>query len=101
MEEKKEYILCSAIWFDDGIEHTHECANIKSGFVVCGRRHHNVFSTMYHLTNKDTSYLKLEKSQGFLTNTNRFVDRYEGRQIAFTSGQTKDDKGQLFSEDLW
>lgn len=101
MSDKPEYILCAAIWFDDGTEHTHEVSNIKSGFVVCGRRHHNVFSTMYHLSNKNTSYLKLKKEQGFITNTNRFVDRYEGRKIAFNAGQTKDNEGQLFSEDLY
>lgn len=100
-KEVIEKILCAAIWFDDGIAHEHEVKNIKTGFVVCGRRHHNVFSTMYLLSKKDTSYLKLEKEQGFITNLNRFVDRYEGRKIAFEAGQTNDSEGQLFSEDLY
>ena len=41
-----------------------------------------------------------EEIQGFLTSKNRFVDRAEGGEIAFLSGQ-KDLKKYLFSEDLW
>jgi len=39
--------------------------------------------------------------QGFLTNKNRFVDRKEGAQIAYRSGQIEELKETLFSEDLW
>lgn len=99
--DKQEYILCAAIWFDDGIKREHEVTNIETGFVVCGRRHHNCFSLLYHLSNKDTSYLKLEKEQGFITSKNRFVDRYEAMKIAHAANQTNKTEGQLFSEDLY
>jgi hypothetical protein len=39
--------------------------------------------------------------QGFLTNTDRFVDRKEAAQIALDSGQIKEEVKKLFSEDLY
>lgn len=42
----KEYILCASIHFDDGKVHEHQPKNIKTGFVVCGRRHHNYYNTL-------------------------------------------------------
>ena len=42
-----EYILCSAIWIDDGVTtYVHQPKNIKQGFVVAGRRHHNCITTL-------------------------------------------------------
>jgi hypothetical protein len=45
----------------------------------------------------------LDEVQGFLTNTDRFVDRIEGREIAIKSGQVKEEEigKKLFSEDLY
>ena len=40
-------------------------------------------------------------NKGFLTNTNRFVDREEGGKIAFDAGQIKEETKRLFSEDLY
>lgn len=94
----KEYILCSAIHFDDGKEHIHEPSNIQTGFVVCGRRHHNCFYTASLMGEKVKQFKKV---QGFLTNTNRFVNREEAGEIAFKSGQIKEETDCLFSEDLW
>ena len=99
----KEYILCAAIHFDDGQEHTCQPSNIKTGYVVTGRRHFNVFNTCDRLMG-NTSYLKIEKEQGFITNLDRFVDRVEGREIALAANQVKDIKSlrnKLFSEDLY
>ena len=44
--------------------------------------------------------------QGFLTNTNQFVDRYEAMNMALDWGQVSAEDGyesgqQLYSEDLW
>jgi len=39
--------------------------------------------------------------QGFITNTNRFVEREEAARIAFTADQIAYPKKMLFSEDLW
>lgn len=96
------YIICAAIWFDDGKKHEHQPRNIDSGFVVAGRRHHNVFSTMADIKDvscKDFGYSK--NIQGFLTSDDRFVNRKEAGQIAFDAGQTAKLTERLFSEDLY
>ena len=96
------YIICAAIWFNDGKKHEYQPCNIDSGFVVAGRRHHNVFLTVADI--KDVSYKDYgysENIQGFLTSDNRFVNRKEAGQIAFDAGQTAKLTEYLFSEDLY
>jgi hypothetical protein len=98
----KEYILCSAIWYQDGLEYVHQPKNIKSGLVICGRRHHNCIATRTAVTEIN----RLCKNvQGFLTNTDRFVDRMVGMEIAYQAGQVSyevwNTNKQLFSEDLY
>lgn len=105
-KEPKEYVLCAANHFDDGKEHVHVPKNITSGFVVCGQRHHNCFYTVSILLEKnEKEFHKLEDKciQGFLTNTNRFVDRKEGARIAYDAGQisTLGEDQSLYSEDLY
>ena len=100
----REYILCSAIHFDNKIEKetfTHSPINITSGFVLCGRRHHNVFAQLPALKFTIEDMKRYDVIQGFLTSEDRFVDRTEGGQIAFKSGQTKELVETLMSEDLW
>ena len=97
LPQTKEYIMCSAIHFDDGKEHVHQPVNIKSGFVICGRRHHNCFYTA-SLIGQEVK--KFKQTQGFLTNTNRFVDRHEGLLTAYKSKQTEKCIGELFREDV-
>ena len=106
-----EYIICSAIWFNDNKEHVHQPKNIKRGFVISGRRHSNCFSSVqsigktlgYHTTRVVKQGFLLEESpiQGFLTNTDLFVDRLTGGKIAHKAGQTNELKKKLFSEDLY
>ena len=96
------YIICAAIWFNDGKKHKHQPRNIDSGFVVAGRRHHNVFLTVADIKDvpyKDYGYS--ENIQGFLTSDDRFVNRKEAGQIAFDAGQTAKLTECLFSEDLY
>jgi hypothetical protein len=96
------YIICAAIWFKDGKKHEHQPRNVDEGFVVCGRRHHNVYLTVADIKDvpyKDYGYS--EHVQGFLTSDDIFVDRKEGGQIAFKAGQTDKLKECLFSEDLY
>lgn len=100
MVRGERYILCSAIHFDDGKKHVHVPVNIKSGYVVCGRRHHDCFYTCGTL-DPDLKYLKFEKEQGFVTNDNHFVTREAAAEIALASGQIKEEKIRLFSEDLY
>ena len=100
MSDKKEYILCAAIHYDNGIEYVHQPKNIYSGIVVCGRRHHNCFTILFNMFNED-DYSKKNTTQGFLTNTDLFVDRKEAAQIAFEAGQIGHVTKSLFSEDLY
>lgn len=96
IDNNTEYILCAAIWYDDGTFHKENaCPNINSGIVVTGHRHYNCISIMP--TGKD--YLKdfpernifnlgdFESTQGFMTSKGRFVDRREGMKLAFIAGQ--------------
>ena len=92
---------CSAIWFDDGESHVHQPINVETGFVISGHRHHNCFNTMSILSNSIQTHIKYKKRQGFLTNLNRFVDRFEGAKIAFNAGQTKTLLYKLYSENLY
>lgn len=98
-------LICSAIWFKDGIKRELMTMNIDSGIVVCGWRHGNCITILnaifpnreYILKNKDDK----TTIQGFLTSDNRFVDRVEGGKIAFKAGQTFKLIDYLFSEDLY
>jgi len=95
----EEYIICSAIWYEDGIVRVHQPKNVLNGLVVCGRRHHNCFNTVYEL--KDKSKLCCPHTEGFVTSKDRFVDRYEGAKIAFVVGQIDTPIEKLHSEDLY
>ncbi len=101
---KDEYILCAAIWFDDGVDRDLPEIKGKTGYVVLGRRHSNVFFTASVLSDDGSIRLPEKETQGFITNKNRFVDRLEAADIAFKAGQivqpTKHPLG-LFSEDLY
>ena len=106
---EKEYILCAAIWYKDiPLQKVIEGVlpkNCDKGLVVLGHRHGQALWTMSSLTGLRTCAFgedcSGEHEQGFLTNTNRFVDREEGGQIAFNAGQTKDLRTTLYSEDLY
>ena len=97
-----EYILCSAIWCNDGKKHEHQPTNVPKGFVISGRRHHNCFITAFILLN-DTKLTSVTKKviQGFLTNTDRFVTRKSAGKIALQAGQTNKETDLLISEDLY
>ena len=106
---EKEYILCAAIWYTE-IPLKKEIPgvlpiNCDKGLVVTGHRHGQCMWVMGSLTGLRTCTFgedcSGEHEQGFLTNTNRFVDREEGGQIAFNAGQTKDLRTTLYSEDLY
>ena len=96
----KEYILCSAYHMKEEEKmHGHTCSNIDFGYVVAGFRHCDCISLIAKLTGKrmcEHSYVS-----GFLTSSNRFVNRVEAMKIAFCSGQIKEQKKELYSEDLY
>jgi hypothetical protein len=96
--EKKEYILCAAIHFDDSVLRTHH-SHYGTGMVACGYRHHNCFALR-------PSGFSGNETQGFLTSKDRFVDRKEARKIAEAAGQIIQDPSglifyNLFSENLY
>ncbi len=97
----KEYILCSAIWFDDGKEYLFQPLNINIGFVLCGFRHCSIFPQLGGLVRDRQAIGIFEKEQGFLTNKNRFVDREEAAKLAFESDQISKELDRLYSEDLY
>ncbi len=108
--KKHEYVLCAANHYDDGIEHkVNQPDNIKTGFVVCGHRHSDCISTFALMVGfpYDQNGLKLMQTeeQGFLTSTNRWVDRKEAAEIAVKSNQVKQEdlnsRLGLFSENLY
>lgn len=112
---KKEYILCAAIWYKKlplikpsvleprGIRPY----NVDCGIVFGGWRHANCIYQKVALTGlRDAE--SGENIQGFLTNTNRFVNRQEAYKIAFEADQIiGPNKGHptneigLTSEDLY
>lgn len=97
----KEYILCAAIWFDDGKAYPYQPLNITTGLVLCGHRHHCIFQQIGGLVGERQQLGIYEKEQGFLTSTNHFVGRQEAAQLAFAAGQTPELLTKLYSEDLY
>ena len=105
-----ERILCAAVWYKELPLIKPEVLrlrgyspyNVDKGIVFCGWRHGNCIYQMVTLTGKRSVTPEVgEYEQGFLTSLNRFVDRKEGGEIAFKSGQTDELKTTLFSEDLY
>lgn len=81
--------------------------------IMCGRRHCDVLEMMYQL---HIDYERSSMIQGFLTDEDQFLDRYDAACAAYFSGQlfpdtelwqkmASDDRFQnahaLYSEDLW
>ena len=99
------FIICAAIWYNDGKERPNLPRNIKTGIVVGGWRHGNCVTMLkemfperdYIINNKDGK----KTIQGFLTNKGMFVDREEAGKIAFEARQIAAPNDYLFSEDLY
>ena len=102
-----EYIICAAIWFKDDKVRKLQPKNVDIGIVICGHRHANIIYQLAEMY-PDRRYILLNDDgkttvQGFLTNTNRFVNRDEAAQIALSAGQIKEIPfpPYLFSEDIY
>ncbi len=108
----KEYIICSAIWYqelplkrDDFPAGFCRPLNCETGIVFCGHRHHNCLYQKVALTGL-ADHESGKNIQGFLTSKNRFVNRKEALEIARRENQViEKDFGNpligLFSEDLY
>jgi len=83
----REHILCAAIHYNDGKTYDDQPSNIESGIVITGRRHHNAISTLEQLMPDHNPDLVTRENQGFITASNRYVDRKEAYQIAKKAGQ--------------
>lgn len=96
----QEKILCSAVWFKDGKEYSHQPKNIADGFVMCGYRHCDIYEQIKCVLG---SPLNLYNESGFITNQNRFVNRKEALEIAQQSLQVpyNETATELYSEDLY
>ncbi len=103
----KEKILCAAIWYKDLETQTFLPKNIEKGIVVCGHRHGHCIDIVKMLSGLRTVQIAPdgvgESIQGFLTNTNRFVDRKEAWKIAVDADQIVNQStiGTLYSEHLY
>ena len=82
-----EYILCAAIWFDDGKVYAHQPRNIDTGLVFCGWMHANIFPQIGGTIGERKDLGVHEREQGFLTSNNRFLDRAEAGKLAIKCGQ--------------
>ena len=107
IDNSKEYVLCAAIWYKDGTEAPRGfiAQNIDSGVVIGQWRHGNVINV--RATNPLWNAKKLaerrgespllekwedtlpyfEEVDGFITSEGRFVDRWQGMELAFLAGQ--------------
>lgn len=104
-----EKIICSAIWYKELPTQNHLPFNIDFGTVVCGKGHAHCIQVVKALTGLRT-VLSGENSvgdyiQGFLTTSNRFVERHEAFDIAEAAGQLNDrvrgESRYLYSEDIY
>lgn len=110
----KEFILCAAVYYNDGKVHVGQPINIEIGFVVTGRRHSNCYATVGAIVGIDESVSKKvammepdRDDQGFITSHDRYVGRAEAFKIAKSMNQIHHkmfddvDEGSLNSEDLY
>ena len=71
-------------------------------FIYTARRHADIYQDL-HYANID--YNRLYKVEGFMTDTFRFVDRFEAKEIAVKAAQLivpiEETYAALYSEDVW
>ena len=73
--------------------------DLNTPMIITGLRHPEIYE---YLWEKGIRFEKDKAEEGFLTNTNIFVDRYKARTIVFKANQIKEiPTAPLYSEDLW
>ena len=98
MIDKQEYILCAAIKRNErkNCEPYHDGTNDICDIEI-GYRHHDILQRFQGEVSKKT------KDQGFYTSKGRFVDRYEGMNVAWFAEQVSNEtalKKDISFEDL-
>lgn len=72
------------------------------GCISFGKRHSEIYQELYKAY---AGKIPLVLVEGFLTNTDRFVDRYEAKEIAVAANQLivpeEETYPALYSEDVW
>ena len=72
------------------------------GCISFGKRHSEIYQELHKLYAGEVPLVLVE---GFLTDTDRFVDRYEAKDIAVVANQLivpeEDTYPALYSEDVW
>lgn len=108
IDNSKEYIICAAIWYQNGEHYPFQnIYGIDNGFVIGSFRHpmaisvcpENPYMQDIRICNEEATlpfewggqWAECGRSkktvQGFITSYGRFVDREEAFQIALESGQ--------------
>lgn len=115
IDTSKEWILCAAIWYQDGTEAPRGfiAQNISSGVIIGQYRHGNCINV--RATNKLWNKTALDEHNrecvklyfkeipkediekfgtvdGFLTSNGRFVDRWQAAELAMLSGQITEER---------
>ena len=99
--------LCAAIWYKELATQRQLPRNINKGVVICGYRHYHCIDLLNQLTGfrsvKTGANAVGDYEQGFLTDTNEFVDRKTALKIARENNQLLKEvkRNILFSEDLY
>lgn len=113
IDTSKEWILCAAIWYQDGTEAPRGmiAQNINSGVVIGQWRHGNCINVratnplwnakkLAERTKENPLIEKYEDTlkyfdyvDGFLTSKGRFVDRWQAAELAIMSGQITEERG--------
>ena len=65
--------------------------------LLAPNRHHDVIKEIHN----QTGDMNIVGEQGFITNTERFLDRQDAARLAFVNGQIQIFVHELFSENLW
>jgi hypothetical protein len=93
-------ILCAAIHLKSAPTSRSLPSNVTTGMVIAGRRHSDCFAVAIAANFDCDGYV-----DGFITASNRFVDRVEAFEIAKNAGQllshVDQDGKLLISEDLY
>lgn len=114
IDNSKEYIICAAVWYQDGTEAPRGfiAQNINTGVVIGQWRHGNCINV--RSTNPLWNAKKLAERKGevpmfnkyedtleyfqyvdgFLTSEGRFVDRWQGMQVAYEAGQVDEKRAK-------
>ena len=91
IDNSKEYIICAAVKrkFPNACAPYHEGTNDICNIEI-GYRHHDIYQR-FNYKDEETCPLSFkQEDQGFYTSKGRYVDRYEGMEIAYNAGQVNE-----------